>query len=97
MVAIDSNGNPRVVVEGIAWSEGKEAYIFWVNSILKMSLWHNYDEIFATFTDGMLSPAIVSSRKNIFHMQKLSGIGIIYSMIFGLSKLEWDDKITYQF
>ena len=59
VVAMDSNGSPRVVAEGIACTERNEAYVAAVKSLLDMSPGRTNEEVLAVFADGALNKNIL--------------------------------------
>lgn len=63
IVAMDSNGSPRVMAEGIACTERNEAYVAAVQSLLDMSPGRTNENVLAVFADGALNPDIVLPHK----------------------------------
>ena len=59
IVAMDSNGSPRVVAEGIACTERNEAYVAAVQSLLAMSPGRTNENVLAVFADGALNADIL--------------------------------------
>ena len=59
VVAMDSNGSPRVVLEGIACTERHDAYVAAVRALLDMSPGRNNEEVLAVFADGALNADIL--------------------------------------
>ena len=60
IVAMDSNGSPRVVAEGIACTERNEAYVAAVRALLAMSPGRTNENVLAVFADGALNENILS-------------------------------------
>ena len=73
IVAMDSNGSPRVVAEGIACTERHAAYVTAVRSVLDMSPGRTNKEVFAVFADGALNHTILQP-----HMMDLPNCKFIW-------------------
>ncbi len=63
VVAIDANGCPCVVIEGIACMEQKHSHIFAINELLKMAPGRLHNGILAIFVDEMSSPTVLGEDK----------------------------------
>ncbi len=59
IVAVDANGSPRCVSEGIACVKRHKAYAFSVKVMLEMAPRRSCDEVLSVFADGMLCSAIL--------------------------------------
>ena len=68
VVAMDSNGSPRVVTEGIACTpERHDAYLAAVRALLGMSPGRNNEEALAVFADGALNTDILLPENMNLH------------------------------
>ena len=67
VVAMDSNGSPRVVLEGIACTERHDAYVAAVRALLDMSPGRNNEEVLAVFADGALNADILLPENMNLH------------------------------
>jgi len=59
VVAMDSNGSPRVVAEGIACTERTAAYVAGIKALLAMSSGRTNKEVLAAFADGALNADVL--------------------------------------
>jgi hypothetical protein len=62
IVVIDANDKPRTAIEGITCTERQAAYVFAVDSMFRMTPGRAKDEVFALFSDGILTASILNEK-----------------------------------
>jgi len=98
IVAVDGNGSPRCVAEGLACVERHDAYVFGVKAMLEMAPDRTSDKLLAVFANGALCSKIMDNdglgfRNGKFFWDSYHLLHDIWPKQFGAA---WTESLSSQ-